>query len=135
MDSLRQNTDKILWNSQILQKRAIWRNSSTVFIVFGKVQCLVRRQILYEMFVSLRYVMKQTQSQKPEMKSCRRINISKITLHTYLLKYSTEQSPSSEANRFSANQEIPHILWNPKVHYRIHKCPPPVPILSPIDPV
>jgi len=135
LDSLRQNTDKILWNSQILQKRAIWRNSSTVFIEFGKVQCLVRRQILYEMFVSLRYVMKQTQSQKPEMKSCRRINISKITLHTYLLKYSTEQSPSSEANRFSANQEIPHILWNPKVHYRIHKCPPPVPILSPIDPV
>jgi hypothetical protein len=58
-----------------------------------------------------------------------------IVCLTYLLTYSIEQSPSWEATRFAASQEIPRILWNPKVHYPIHKCPPTVPILSQINPV
>ena len=53
----------------------------------------------------------------------------------FLLTYSTQHSPSSEANQFPVTQEIPRILWNPKVHYRIHKCPSPVPILSQLHPV
>ena len=62
-----------------------------------------------------------------------------VHFFTYLLTFSPtfcmEHSPSWEANWFSVSQEIPCILQNLKVHYRIHKYLKLVPILSQLDPV
>ena len=41
-----------------------------------------------------------------------------------------EQSPTWQANRSSASQEIPHISRNSEVHYLIYKWMPPAPVLS-----
>ena len=73
----------------------------------------------------------QAESQQPPVPS----HSSEQDASIYLLTYSMVQRPSWKANWFAASQEICRILWNSKVHYRSHKCPPTVPILSQLDPV
>jgi hypothetical protein len=60
---------------------------------------------------------------------------SRIISNCYLLTYLLTELRSWGAVNCAAPQELPSILWNPKVQYRIHKSPPLVPILSHINPI
>jgi len=44
------------------------------------------------------------------------------------------RSSSSKVKSHSASQEIPHLLWKPKVRYRVHNSLPLAPLLSQIHP-
>jgi hypothetical protein len=51
------------------------------------------------------------------------------------LTKSMKYSPSWEANKFPADQDISCMLWKLKVPYRVHSSSPHAPVLSQINPV
>jgi hypothetical protein len=58
-----------------------------------------------------------------------------ITNLQILQSNSMELSPSRQAAGCAATQELPSILWNPKLNYRVLKSQPLVPMLNQVNSV
>ena len=113
-------------------------NLIITFHIFANVPQVVLLQTSNAQIISQQYISEEYPLYIIYTPTCFDITMSSSGSFAFvpcLLTYSMVQSPSWEANWFAASQEIPRILWNPKVHYRTHKRPPPVAILGQPNPV
>lgn len=101
-----------------------WRWGQSCWIWQQEISIIRMKHVMYSMHPAKIFLVSALQL---KWAGCQRLSARKLS---HWQTNSLEQNRSSEANDRLATQELPRLVWNPRVRHRVHNSLPLIPILG-----